>query len=127
MVGQLRYVELAASLPGVDMCYAVKANPAPEILEMLVDLGASFDVASPPEVDACLAAGADPRSGKNSTGHTGWTPPCPPEGDKPHRYEFSLYALPKPSGLVAGAEPAEVRAALAGALARGRFTATFGR
>jgi hypothetical protein len=74
-----------------------------------------------------IPAGAHPRSGRNSTGHTGWTPPCPPKGDTPHRYEFSLYALPKPSGLAAGASAAGVRAALAGALARGQFTARYGR
>ena len=55
-----RYRQLAESLPGVDVFFAVKANPAPEILEMLVRLGAHFDVASTGEIDACLAAGADP-------------------------------------------------------------------
>jgi hypothetical protein len=74
-----------------------------------------------------IPAGAHPRSGRNSAGRTGWTPPCPPGGDKPHRYEFALYALRKPSGLRAGASAADVRAALAGALARGSFTATYGR
>ena len=55
-----RYVQLVDSLPGVDVFFAVKANPAPEILELLVGLGANFDVASIGEIDACLAAGADP-------------------------------------------------------------------
>ena len=55
-----RYVQLVSSLPGVDVFFAVKANPAPEILELLVGLGANFDVASIGEIDACLAAGADP-------------------------------------------------------------------
>ncbi|MBI5489821.1 MAG: type III PLP-dependent enzyme [Deltaproteobacteria bacterium] len=36
-------------LPRVQAYYAVKANPAPEIVETLFDLGASFDVASLPE------------------------------------------------------------------------------
>ncbi|MBI5501510.1 MAG: type III PLP-dependent enzyme [Deltaproteobacteria bacterium] len=36
-------------LPRVQAYYAVKANPAPEIVETLFDLGASFDVASMPE------------------------------------------------------------------------------
>jgi ornithine decarboxylase len=38
----------------------VKANPAPEILELLASLGSCFDVASPGEIDMALAAGAGP-------------------------------------------------------------------
>src|SRR5262249_53444900 len=37
--------------------YAVKANPAPEIIAKLADLGSCFDVASRGEIDLCLAAG----------------------------------------------------------------------
>ena len=55
-----RYLSLARAIPAAAIFFAVKANPAPEVLELLTDLGASFDVASPGEVDACLAAGADP-------------------------------------------------------------------
>lgn len=55
-----RYRQLAAALPMAEIFYAIKANPAPSILELLVKLGSSFDVASPAEVDMCLAAGADP-------------------------------------------------------------------
>jgi ornithine decarboxylase len=55
-----RFRQLAASLPMAEIFYAIKANPAPQILELLVSLGSSFDVASPAEVDMCLAAGADP-------------------------------------------------------------------
>jgi ornithine decarboxylase len=55
-----RYRQLAEALPMAEIFYAIKANPAPEILELLVRLGSSFDVASPAEVDMCLAAGADP-------------------------------------------------------------------
>jgi ornithine decarboxylase len=54
------YRRLEAALPSAEVFYAIKANPAPEILRLLVGLGSSFDVASPAEVDACLAAGADP-------------------------------------------------------------------
>ena len=55
-----RYRTLAEVLPLAEVFYAIKANPAPQILELLVSLGSSFDVASPAEVDMCLAAGADP-------------------------------------------------------------------
>ena len=65
--------------------------------------------------------------GKNSAGKTGWTPPCPPEGDDPHHYVFTLYALEDATALPAGAEPDEVRAKLAGAVARGTFTGTYAR
>jgi hypothetical protein len=66
--------------------------------------------------------------GENSAGDEGWTPPCPPKGDPPHHYVFTLYALSKASGLSAGAGADEVRAALSsGALARGRLTGTYRR
>jgi ornithine decarboxylase len=55
-----RYERLAKSLPNVAIHYAVKANPAPEILKLLVELGSSFDVASPTEIELCRQAGADP-------------------------------------------------------------------
>lgn len=55
-----RYRTLAEAIPTADIFYAIKANPAPQILELLVELGSSFDVASPAEIDMCLAAGADP-------------------------------------------------------------------
>jgi len=37
--------------------YAVKANPAPEVVGALKDLGSSFDVASRNEIDLCLGRG----------------------------------------------------------------------
>jgi Raf kinase inhibitor-like YbhB/YbcL family protein len=36
----------------------------------------------------------------NSKPAIGWTPPCAPDGT--HRYEFALYALTKPSGILPG-------------------------
>jgi ornithine decarboxylase len=56
-----RYRQLADALPMADIYYAIKANPAAPILELLVRLGSNFDVASPAEVEMCLAAGAHPR------------------------------------------------------------------
>ena len=55
-----RYDSLRAALPIADVFYAVKANPAREILELVVERGGHFDVASPAEIDLCLAAGAAP-------------------------------------------------------------------
>ncbi len=54
------YLALAENLPQADIYFAVKANPAPQILSLLVDLGAHFDAASYREIEACLAAGATP-------------------------------------------------------------------
>ena len=42
------------------MFYAVKANPAPEILDLLARLGSCFDTASVAEIEQALAAGATP-------------------------------------------------------------------
>jgi ornithine decarboxylase len=55
------YAALVAALPDARVYYAVKANPAPEILARLAALGSSFDVASVAEVEAVLATGVDPR------------------------------------------------------------------
>ena len=55
-----RYAEFGRALPGAELFYAVKANPAPRLVEFLVGLGARFDVASRPELELCLAAGARP-------------------------------------------------------------------
>ncbi len=48
------------ALPDSRIFYAVKANPAPEILAGLAALGSCFDCASIPEIEAALAAGATP-------------------------------------------------------------------
>jgi Raf kinase inhibitor-like YbhB/YbcL family protein len=62
-------------------------------------------------------------------GAPGWGGPCPPVGDKAHRYHFTVYALK-----VAKLDlPANATASLAGfmvnsnALAKATFTGTFGR
>ncbi|MBZ0149007.1 MAG: alanine racemase, partial [Pseudorhodoplanes sp.] len=54
------YTAFAKSLPDTRVFYAVKANPAPEILKVLAEMGSSFDVASITETQAVLAAGATP-------------------------------------------------------------------
>ncbi len=55
------YQQLDAGLPAAKIYYAMKANPCPEILETLVEVGAGFDVASKGEILAAVAAGANPR------------------------------------------------------------------
>ena len=62
------YRRLAAALPLAEIYYAIKANPAPEVLAVLNELGSSFDAASIYEVDACLEAGIAPE--RLSFGHT---------------------------------------------------------
>jgi ornithine decarboxylase len=55
-----RYCELRNALPDVSIFYAVKANPGQPLLDRLAQLGSSFDVASPAEIDRCLHAGVHP-------------------------------------------------------------------
>ena len=55
-----QYERLRAALPETAVFYAVKANPAPQVLRVLIEAGCSFDVASPGEVELCLGLGADP-------------------------------------------------------------------
>lgn len=57
-----RFTAIRAALPQVGIFYAVKANPTPEVVGLLAAEGCSFDVASPAEIDLCLARGAAPES-----------------------------------------------------------------
>ena len=54
------YLAFAKALPDTRVFYAVKANPAPEILRLLTELGSCFDVASVTETEMVLAAGCTP-------------------------------------------------------------------
>ncbi|GAA4943665.1 ornithine decarboxylase [Actinomycetospora succinea] len=54
------YRTMRNALPGIELCYAVKANPHPDVLALLAADGASFDLASVGELDLCLLAGACP-------------------------------------------------------------------
>jgi ornithine decarboxylase len=54
------YLAFARAMPDTRIFYAVKANPAPEVLSLLAELGSSFDTASVPEIEMALAAGATP-------------------------------------------------------------------
>jgi len=66
---------------------------------------------------------------RTDTGKPGWAGPCPPIGDKPHRYVFTVYALKVDKLDI----PAEATAALAGfmvnanAIGKASFTVRYGR
>ncbi|MBC6497867.1 MAG: type III PLP-dependent enzyme [Alphaproteobacteria bacterium GM7ARS4] len=62
------YRMLCQSFAGCSIYYAVKANPAPEIIGRLRALGSCFDAASLPEIELCLRLGVCPS--KISWGNT---------------------------------------------------------
>ncbi|MFD2261802.1 type III PLP-dependent enzyme [Lacibacterium aquatile] len=62
------YKTMKRLLPLAQIFYAVKANPAPEIVNVLNEQGSSFDTASRGEIDLCLGLGAQPE--KISFGNT---------------------------------------------------------
>ncbi len=55
-----KYTSFAKAMPDTRVFYAVKANPAPEVLALLAELGSCFDTASVAEIEMALAAGATP-------------------------------------------------------------------
>ena len=52
------YNAFAKALPDTRVFYAVKANPEPQVLKLLAELGSCFDTASVVEIEQSLAAGA---------------------------------------------------------------------
>jgi len=61
-------------------------------------------------------------------GGPGWGGPCPPAGDKPHRYNFTLYALKVDSLDVSGASASFVGYMInANAIGKAKLTGKFGR
>ena len=54
------YDQLGTCFPFAKVYYAVKANPAIEIIELLRDKGSSFDIASIYELDKVMSAGVGP-------------------------------------------------------------------
>lgn len=78
------------------------------------------------------AAGGTPGGGVqgyNDTGANAYAGPCPPAGDPPHRYVFTLYAMPAATLGVPAAAPGGLIgfSTRAGATAKATFTATYGR
>ncbi|PZG18039.1 type III PLP-dependent enzyme [Nonomuraea aridisoli] len=84
---------IAAAFSGMDplVYYAVKANPAPEILSTLAAAGCRFDIASLGEARAALAAGAP-------AGHLAYTTTIKKAGDIRAAYELgvTLYTADSP-------------------------------
>jgi hypothetical protein len=73
-----------------------------------------------------VPAGA--REAKNSAGRSDWAGPCPPPGDEPHHYRFTLYALRSPLSDKDGADADAVLSAIKdAATARGQLVGRFGR
>ena len=54
------YDQLVSNFPFAKIYYAVKANPATEITELLRDKGSNFDIASIYELDKVMATGVGP-------------------------------------------------------------------
>lgn len=82
------YLGFEKALPQSRIFYAVKANPAPEILRLLASLGSCFDTASVAEIEMALEAGATPD--RISYGNT-----IKKERDiaRAHAFGISLYAV----------------------------------
>jgi ornithine decarboxylase len=67
-VVEWNYRALARALPDTAIYYAVKANPARDLVDRLAALGCRFDVASRGEIEFCLERGID--AGRLSFGNT---------------------------------------------------------
>ena len=82
------YEHFEKALPASRIFYAVKANPAPQILSLLASMGSNFDTASVAEIEMALNAGATPD--RISYGNT-----IKKERDIARAYEYGirLYAV----------------------------------
>ena len=64
----------------------------------------------------------------NDSGEVGYSGPCPPEGDGPHSYRFSLYAVEGELDVDAGSESGQVLGAIEdAAVAEAALTGLYGR
>ena len=82
------YKAFTRAMPDTRIFYAVKANPAPEILKLLAGLGSCFDTASVAEIEMALNAGATPD--RISFGNT-----IKKERDiaRAHQYGIAMFAV----------------------------------
>ncbi len=90
---------------------------------------ASFRCPLAREIKTALHCRAERSRGRNDFGYAGFGGACPPAGDKPHRYRFTVWALDVPTLPVdAGASGALVGYLLhSHALASAQLTAMAGR
>jgi phosphatidylethanolamine-binding protein (PEBP) family uncharacterized protein len=66
--------------------------------------------------------------GRNSFGRLGWSGPCPPPGDKPHRYVTTVFALSRAVRLASGFGETQLLRAIRGrVLASGTIVGRYGR
>lgn len=63
-----KYIKMRGALEGIELYYAIKACPLPEVVSMLASIGSGFDLASVGELELALANGA--RMNKCSFGNT---------------------------------------------------------
>jgi len=73
-----------------------------------------------------LVGGPSTLEGRNDFGTTGYGGPCPPKGDPPHRYVFTLFVVPR---LMSPIAPGEDSGTVLGrtAVAVATLTATYDR
>jgi len=57
-----QYRLLSQSLPGVELCYAIKSQPHPVVINILYQLGAGFDIATSGEFELLRRQHIEPRS-----------------------------------------------------------------
>jgi len=79
---------LAAAFSFAEIFYAVKANPAPEVIRVLAGLGVGFDLASDGEIERCRAQGV--AAARLSFGNT---IKRVPDIQRAHAHGLRLYAF----------------------------------
>ena len=55
------YARLNKHLTGVEIYYAMKCNPNPEIMKTVMECGGQFEIASAYEMEEAIKIGADPQ------------------------------------------------------------------